>query len=369
MEKITSRQLGMIVFISVVGMKFVLVPALFSSFAGNDAYIAIALNLLLDFLTCLTYLCIIKKNPNLNFKQFMEKTFGKVFSKIVLILLFLYFISKSLITIKSTHNYMLELLFDQFNSFTFIIPLLVFLGFIMFKDIKSLARTIEFFFYIVVGAIFFAIFVSITRMDFINLFPILDNGITPLFDGISRVGVAFGDYIVLLVLMGDYKKDKQTYNSVIRYAIFAIISVIVFYVLFIGIFGGIASSEALAISDMSLNSTSPVTIGRLDWISIMLWLISLILRISILIFCANKCLVLCFEFKNKYSSIYIILLILGVFNLILNITIDTFVSFYILSPVSYILLGFQYLLPIALLLFGRKGGFIYGKSYNKSLQK
>ena len=49
MEKISARQLGMVVFISIVGMKFVLVPALFSSFAGNDAYIAIAINLILDF--------------------------------------------------------------------------------------------------------------------------------------------------------------------------------------------------------------------------------------------------------------------------------------------------------------------------------
>lgn len=369
MEKITSRQLGIIVFVSVVGMKFVLVPALFSSFAGSDAYIAITLNLLFDFLTCLAYLYVIKKNPELNFKDFIEKTFGKVFSKVVFFLMFLYFLSKGLITLKSTHNYMLELLFDQIDNFTFIIPILAFLCFVMFKDSRSLARTVEMFFYVVLAGIIFALFVSLSRMDIVNLFPVLDNGISPLFDGISRVSIAFGDYMVLLVLMGDYKKEKETFLKVVKYALFAIVLIIVFYVLFIGIFGDIASSEALAISDMSLNSTSPVTIGRLDWISIMLWLVSLILRIAILIFCANKCLVSCFKFKSAYPSMFIISLVLIITMLTLNITIDTFVSFYILSPVSYFVLAVQYLLPIFMLVLGRKGGGVHARYYQKNLQK
>jgi len=369
MERVTSRQLGMLVFISVIGMKFVLVPALFSSFAGTDSYIAITLNLLLDFLTCLAYLYVIKQNPELNFKEFIQKTFGKMFSKVVFFLLFVYFLSKSLITLKSTHNYMLELLFDQLDNFTFIIPILAFLAFVMFKDSRTLARTVELFFYVVLIGVFFALFVSLSRMDIVNLFPVLENGVAPIFEGISRVSIAFGDYIVLLVLMGDYKKDKQSLGKVVKYAIFAILLVVVFYVLFVGIFGVIASSESLAISDMSLNSTSPVTVGRLDWISIMLWLITLILRVSILVFCANKCLVSCFDFKNNYPSIFIISLILIVTMLTLNITIDTFVTFYMLSPVSYVLLGFQYLLPFVLIVCGRKGGGRHVQSYQKSLQK
>lgn len=369
MEKITSRQLGRIVFLSVVGMKFVLVPALFSSFSGNDAYIAITINLLIDFLTCLAYLYVIKQNPECSFKEFIERSFGKVFSKVVFILLFIYFLSKSLITLKSTHNYMLELLFDQLDNFTFVVPILLFLWFVMFNDSKSLGRVVEIFFYVVLAGIFFAIVVSFNRFDFINLFPVLNNGMLPLFDGISKVSIAFGDYMVLLVLMGDFKKSKESIGTVIKYSLFAISLIIVFYVLFIGIFGAISSSESLAISDMSLNSTSPVTIGRLDWISIMLWLVALILRIAILIFSANKCLVLCFNFKSKYPSIYIISIIILVLMLVLNITVDTFVSIFILSPVSYVLLAFQILLPISLIVFGRKGGFGNAKHFKNCIQK
>ena len=49
MDKINSRQAGIIVFLSVIGLKAVLLPAIIYYFAGTGGYVSVFLRMVIDF--------------------------------------------------------------------------------------------------------------------------------------------------------------------------------------------------------------------------------------------------------------------------------------------------------------------------------
>lgn len=350
MKKVTSRQTAMIVFLSVISMKFLLMPATMSKYAGRNIYFSVFLGLFLDFLTLLVYLWVDRKYPNQTFYNILQSHFGTIFSKLVYMLLAVVFFVKGLFVVKATHSYFLDTLYDDFEWWLFVIPLIIFLYYVLKKNWQVLGRTCEICIVIIFLAIIICLILPINSFEIINVLPILNNGLGEVFEGLIRCSYGFGDYLILLLLLGNIESNGKKMSRLVYYSLVAIVLITVYFFEFVALFGDIAVNQDLAISDVSVHAQLPNTLGRIDWLIIFLWSFTLILTCAVLFFASKTCIVEVIGHKQKWLAN--ILVVGGVVAMIFALYLNLALLIKIVTSVYYIVfsLTIYWGIPILLLL-------------------
>lgn len=351
MVKATERQVGIAMFVSILSLKLLIYPALVARYASNNAYLSVILSFLIEFVFVVMTLSALKKNPDMTFKEIMDKTYGKVASKVVFVTLFAYFLSKCILSMKECHNFFFVLLYEQLDWHYFIIPILVLGWFVLNRGLKSFSRTIEMCFVIIVIGTITSIFVSISRVDIDNFLPFLQDGFLPVGRATIITNFSYGDYLILLLYAGNIKYEDKPTKKIYKYIFIANFVVILFHIVFVGVFGNIGVMQPLAVSDVPMQSQVPLDDGRLEWVNIIIWTVTLIVQILLMMLCAKNMLKNIFTVKNEicYNAIIMVLLIGGMYGLYFSLAKGIEI---VVSPYFYITSVIVQTLPIVLLYIG-----------------
>lgn len=348
MYKVTERQAGIAMFITILSLKLIIYPALVARFAQNDSYLSVILSILIDFSFVILTISIIKRHPHKSIKQILDEGVGKFVSKICLILLLVYFLSKSIFAVKECHDFFFVLLYDDLDWLYFFIPILALAWFVMKKGIKAFSRTIEICWIVILFGLITAVFMSLDIISVDNFLPVLENGVYPIFNATIRTNFCFGDYFILILFSGKINFETKSAKKIYGYVGLAYFIVIAFHIIFMGIFGDASVIQTLAVSDISLQSQVPLTNGRLEWLNIIIWTVTLILQFLMVMMCSKLCLEYIVPIKNENISIAIIELIVIVGAYVLYFSFAKGIRI-ILSPYFYFAsLIIQVIVPIIL---------------------
>ncbi|MBQ4558444.1 MAG: GerAB/ArcD/ProY family transporter [Clostridia bacterium] len=348
MKQLTSRQAGILIFFSVIALKAVVLPAIIFFLAGAGGYITIIFSLIFDFGLLLIYLWVMKNNPDKTFPQILEDAFGKTFSKIVCAIVFVYFMLKTFLIMKSVFNFFTKAVYDNMDWVYYIISTVFFLFFAINKPLRAFGRTAEVIFWIIFISINVILIITSFTMDLTTLLPLFPNGSVPIVDTGIKSAFGFGDYTILLFFMGNIKWEANTSKKIIIYAITAIGTIINFYIVFLCNFGYSVVNQNLAIADLSLYLDLSVTVSRLEWIAVFAWTMTLIIQMIMYAYCAKESLNQILPKKIQKISPFVVLLICGGVYLIISISIQVLLGFIFSYPVSIAAMIVQVLLPLLL---------------------
>ena len=129
---------------------------------------------------------------------------------------------------------------------------------------------------------------------------------------------------------------------------------VIFYIIFVAMFGDISVNQGLAISDMPLHSNITSAISRLDWIIIIIWSITLIFQAGALFSMSCACLTESFKFKNKYIPAVAIIVSIFITAYHYYLDLEGILELIISLPFSIITMTIQIMYPIILLIAGAK---------------
>ena len=349
-KKINAMQCGIMLCLTTISLKFLVFPSVFASYAYKDIYIPMLIGLGLDFCFTLIVLRAIKNNPHLTFFELLNRSFGKVFARIVIGLLFIYFFCKGVLIIKEIHNYFNEALFESINWFVFVVPLFALLAFMMVKDFRTFGRTVQFFLPLILLSLIVTILIPSTEADFTNLLPVLEYGGKGVFNALLHCSFAFGDYLILFLLMGKVSYTQKTQKTILICVGITDLLVLLFYVVFASIFGNVGLNHSLALSEVLLYTNITTHTGTVNWLNIIVWLVILFLEAGLMFLCSSKALTELCNFKNKYVPMMVVcVMLVGVIvylylNLIRAVQIVTSTVF------GASIIGFQVVLPIVCLI-------------------
>jgi len=322
MTKLSTRQAGLLMFVAIISLKFITYPSLYAKYAGVDGYLALTLNLGLDLICICVILWVSKKNPNKTFDEIVTRFFGIYTTKVLNFILFIFFLAKSIFLIKEAHKYILDELYNYFSWELFIIPLLLVLAFIMSRSLRSLGRSIEIFFIFILIGILLTVFIPAQYIDIFYILPIMDSGLDSIFKASFYCSFSIGDYLVLLMLLGNFQLQKNSHKIIFSYSVFACLVVISFYIIFYSVFGVFATNQVIAIGDLPLFASFSSSVGRLDWITINLWIIALVFQMGVLLSFSLKAFNKCFSLETKtFGIIFILSIVLfAMYYLYLNLS-------------------------------------------------
>lgn len=288
-KKISTNQASLLFIIFTIGLKLSVLPATMNDFAANSSYISCLIALVIDFLGTLLVISIITKIPNMSFFELIEQTLSRVVAIISYIFLFIYFFVKMTIGLTEIHDYYTSSLFEDLNPYFAVIVLFFLILYMLLKNFRTLGRLLEVLFWPMVIGISFTLIFPFSDIELSNLLPLFESGMYPVWNGVFRTSLAFGDFILLFILMGKISYKKNSKKKLLLYALNAMSFIFNFYVVFVGAFGETTINQTLALGELPMHNPHPATINRLEWLTVIIWTAIMFINAGILGKCCTDC--------------------------------------------------------------------------------
>lgn len=326
-KTISSNQAGLIFCIFAISLKLSALPSLMFTYSGNDSYITCLIALIFDFIGTIVIIGVMHKFPDKTLGDLIKETLGKVIEKIIQAILFVYFMSKCVLILQELHDYFIATLFEELNPIYFLIVLGLLIIYATTKNFRSIGRVIELIFWPTFIGILFTLVFPIEDIQIEKLLPVFEQGFVPIFRGLSRTTFAFGDYMILLPLLGNTVVNKKSKKKIILYVLGAFNFIFSFYIIFVGSFGKFSMSQTLALGELPLHNTTPATIGKLEWLTIIIWTVILLTSSLILAIASRHIFDNLFNISDNNWSHFVVSIIIVLVVALTYMQLETIIHF------------------------------------------
>ncbi len=346
-DKFSTHQLSVIMLIASISLKVLLLPSLLSADAGTGLWLSVIVGYIFEFITLIFIIKLLHMCPNLTFYQILEKCFSKIGAVIICTLYAFYFGIKCVFILCETRLFFIETLYEEFSWVLFTVPLFALICFVTSKKTHIIGRLYESFSVVVLGGFIFLILASLQDVKPDGLLPIFNNGIAGSLKGIYNNIFLFGDTIIMLTFCGRIKIEKNTSFQLKKSLIISGVMVVLFMCIYYGIYENIANMLRFAISSVVQFSPRVSSMGRIDWIAICVWCVTLFLQFILITF-VQKTLVndtLKLKKRKNLTGVIIVTLIFTA-TLIIYYNIETVFELIRQDWAIWLFMFLQYLVPI-----------------------
>ncbi len=283
-------------------------PSIVARVSGADMWISALLNVILDIITVACLLFTINKTKT-DFYGLLELNFGKVGSKIILFIYLIYFLLKSFLPLSEQKTYVEVTLYETVPNILYFTPFLVVAFYLSLKKLRVLGRCADVMWTFTIIGYVLLFSLSISNADLTAVYPIGNNGIKKILQG-SYAGINwYGDCVYLLFFIGKFKKERKTSAKILFSYAAACLLTLIFIVIFYCIFTSIASRQRFALTETSKYTSVINSIGRFDYVGIILLLTTSVISLSLPIYFATEILVRLFNAKKRWIPALALLLL------------------------------------------------------------
>lgn len=328
---------------------------------------------LIDGLLLSLVFCVMKLFPNFTFYEVMQKSFGKIVTKIFLFALGILFTLKLAMLMRECFEFYAETSYVDFSWLVYLVPLILVLCYVSTCQMRVLGRGIEIFFYFIILALVMAILFSVSSIDVFAIFPLIPNGFSPVVKGLTDYCFWFGDFLIVLMLMGNIDYKQNTLKHIFVSYCMAMMVVLIVVLIHFSLFGSVSSSYKTSIVDITEYIPRITTSGRFTWIVLLLYPIAVIFAMMVFAKFACICFAKCFNLKRKnnrmlsYATVAVSVGILIATKFSQNLLVE-FVTNYLKYGVLCVQITIPLLLPVALLIINRKEN-KHESNFQKNLEK
>ena len=361
-NQVKPNQIALILMLIVSGGKYMSLPQTLSQQVGRDAWLVTLILLLADFFCLAMLVWAIKLNKDkLSLCQLLHHGIGRVASKLIL-LIFATFMAVRLATLYSG---VYELFVATFGIRTnwagFALPLAVFVCFALSKGMQPLARTNQLLSGIIVVSLIAILILPSRQANLSQLLPMAQSGAGKLCKSLLQNGFWFSDYVFLYFVLDSIQVKKRTFMPILTFFGVGATLTVFMYILFTGLFGNMAQYTDLAMSKVSQFVVTSAVNGRIDWLFVTIWTLSVFIKISVFTFSLYKCLTYLVEDKRCKFNFVLGLVATATILIPLFVTVKD-LSQVVQNYLRYPFYVVQYLLPLAMPLLVTVAN---GKSANK----
>jgi hypothetical protein len=255
MKKINTRQLIIFYLIYSFAIKLLKLPSLL------DGWLTAALGMLIELAVLFVVLLAIERKGNV---------------KVLMPLLFLFFLLQVLITLAHTNFLLGRTLYEDLNKHMFIIPMILLGAVFVFSKTRAVFRSGEIFYILIAIAVVLAVLPAIPKVDITETVPTLD------FRNLLDNLIYFEGALILLMFGGEVDIGKNFKRNFMGWALFGAVVFVAFVFFYNSLFGPLASLRPLGIVDVTGQNAYLAQNFRLEWIIVCVWLLLLSIRFGVL---------------------------------------------------------------------------------------
>jgi len=315
--------------------------------AKQDSWISIILAFIVGIIPFALFLALINIEPSLSFSQLVKKYCGKTLGTIINIILIVSVTYHASIVLWNLSNFInSQFLFKTpitVISIFFMIPII----YTVSKGLKTIGRTSMVLFLITIIIYVITLLSLIGKLDISNIFPILENGITPVLDG-TLVELSYSVLAIfplLIIPKNNISENQKLKKSLITFYIINFLSMFIVMFLIITIFG---SPLANLYQYPEFHILKTVNIAnffqRVESVLAFQWLFDFAVGLIIFVYFLKTAIQQTFNFENKFDKT----LILIISTIIIYLSTIIFEN----NTIAYDFLGKTYKYIRLIILFG-----------------
>lgn len=209
-EKISINQFTILVFMLTIGSAILLTPQYLAQAAKQDAWIATFIGVLLGLLFILLFMIIGNRYPDMSLMEYNEKILGKWLGKFVSLLYIFYFFIISAQVLREIGYFITAQIMPETPITAIHIIFACVVVYAVRLGLEVIARTAEIFVPWVLLLLLILIVFLMPEAELEKLQPILEEGMTPVFQGALHLSIlTFLQLSILLMLFPNVNSPKK----------------------------------------------------------------------------------------------------------------------------------------------------------------
>ncbi|MCX7883831.1 MAG: spore germination protein [Caloramator sp.] len=352
-DKISSYQLGVIIFNTILGIGILFLPTSLTKVAENDGWILLIISGIISIFFAYLMCYVGKKYSKYGLVGTLRILFGNITGTLLTLPLVIYFIYFSAIEVRlfaeTAKLYLLPLTPLEF----IIIPIILLTVALARNGIETIARFFEITMIFVSILIFVLIIVTIPNSDYSNIRPFLGTPLVKLIKGINASVFSYAGFEILLVIFPFLRTPNKAFKSSTIGLFLIIMCYVIVEIQCLAKFG-VKETQTFIYPTISLIRASQVpggVIERLEGLLLALWVTSVYTTIvsfcfSISVICADL-----FNQKKQKHFVSLIIPIIYIFSLFGDSVVELFdLSNLISNTLGLYTMG---ILPLLMFIFSR----------------
>ncbi len=286
-NNVNMRQLALILLVIIPGGKYLTLPSMLAKQIGTDGWIVISAMLLVD-LVCLTFVCwAINLNDRYSLKDILYMTLGKFVTKIIFAVFALFLLARMVTLLTSTYQVFSASFAINTNWLGFYIPVFAVVVFVLSRGFNAIGRVNEVLFTLIVICVICMLVYPATNADWHELMPIMTSA-GKMFETMTNYSFWFTDYIFVYFLLADVKKQNNVLPVTLVCFVVGSAFAIFMNMVFGALYGNTAQYYNPAMSKVSQFAVLASISGRLDWLFLSVWMMSIFIKLCVLMFSAYR---------------------------------------------------------------------------------
>lgn len=340
---ISARQAGILAFLCILANKFLLLPSYMFKQTKSDSIFVMIILFALDLVMLWVFFKLKKEYPTEKLFNIISQKLTKPVAILFYIAFGIYFLFKTLIIVDIVYVYLKQQVYQEDFLSIALMGIIPVVAHATVKGIKTISRTAEFFFMLVIigfiSCLGFSVFTSL------NMPVLFVTPINKFFASLYEYTFSFGDFLILFLIMDKIKLKKGDDKTILKFSLFAMGLIIALFVLYYAKFEVTSFMHNNALSDILVFSVQFNAIGRLDIISMLTIMFIALLEIEIFCFGFCDCTKNIFPLLSKFFIVGFFAVVSLLCYFILIAKYETIVSLFS-GWLSYLGIFVNYIFPL-----------------------
>ncbi|MEH7125178.1 endospore germination permease [Bacillus sp. JJ1532] len=280
--KISSLQMAMLMYPTIVATAILSVPSITAKYAAQDLWLSPVFASIMGFLTVYIAIRLQKLYPNFTFVQTIEQIIGRFPGKIISFFILFFYIHINGQIVREYGEFIVSSFLHK-TPISIIMSMMVLLcAFVVYGGLEVLGRVAQLLFPIFFIPLIILIFLISPNFELGNILPILERGIYPTLKGAIVPGGWFTEFfliIFMLPFLADIKKGMK-YGIITVFGVMVTLVVVNLIVLLV--LGTTTASKAYPLMLASRYISFADFFENLDSVVMAIWIVGAFVKISVI---------------------------------------------------------------------------------------
>lgn len=327
-DRVSMGQLALLLMLVIAGGKFLALPSMLARDVGHDSWIVLCVVFGVDAvcLVCLLFAVKLNGRACLSVNTVLDLTVGKVVSKVMMVLFFVIYMSRSIVLISSCYK-MFAATFDiNTNWVFFALPVVAVATFALSRGFTSIARLSQLLFPLVTLSVLALLVNPLLTVKWSQLLPVGEAGVGAILRTSAQQSYWFTDYVFVYFVLDKIKVQKRVFLPVMSVFVAGAAITVLMNIVFVTLYGSYAPQFELAMSKIGAFSLGGSASGRWDWLTLSLWVTSVLLKIILFFYCGYKSLEKLFGLRHDKINPFVVAVITAVLMLPMFVPLRDFIE-------------------------------------------
>lgn len=278
--KISSFQLGLLIFTTIISTSDVFLPSLVAKYSGRDSWVSVIIATVVSMALAYIFITLAKKYPNKTPTIYLREIFGKGFGTLIALLIWLYFMFIAWYVVRELAQIFTVSFIPEAPIAIYIIISTLLASYGVYLGLEVITRTNEILLPIGVFALLISSIISIPNINLKYFLPIMDIDIPSILRGSSLIFAWFCEGFIILQLY-PFVSDKKNVPKALYLCFFFIGIGMLFGMLTYAVFGPLTPKLMFPVLEFIRYGSISKYLQNFEVLTMIIWMSGIFVKILI----------------------------------------------------------------------------------------